>query len=495
MVVKQTSAQTAKPNSTMFFAIAMAMVGAMMFGLDQGNFGVVSVFEDFETHWCDNNFGDKNHCHGELVKENKEWDGGFILWGGTLITFGAAAGALTLGPVMMHKIGRRRSIGIGGFICCLGCLLASFLSFGSIPVFYVGRFITGFGVGVACLVLPVYNSECSTPSIRGLTGSFFQLNVAVGSLVATLVCTFYKNWAFGMFLPGLAGAILTVASFFLPESPRWMMASTGNYEKGRKELQKIREGNVDIEATEMWDEIQAEKDMTEVSYAGLFEERNLRKRVLIACGLVMAQQLTGVNAFLSYSGVIFGKCGFDDPIVVTLVFNLWMILFVIIGLVLIDSKYGGRRSQLLAATVIMGPPLIVASLGLQMEWNPLIVAAMVCIYGGGFQLAWGMVPWIYPSEIFSMLEKEKALSVAVFVNYMFNALIVYITPLLMNWSIIGTFYVFAILNIGCGLFVWTFVRETKGIALELTPALFDRPEHKGEDSDSDSEDSDGESSD
>ena len=36
---KLTSVQTAKPNAQMYLAIAVAMVEAMMFGLDQGNFG------------------------------------------------------------------------------------------------------------------------------------------------------------------------------------------------------------------------------------------------------------------------------------------------------------------------------------------------------------------------------------------------------------------------------------------------------------------------
>ena len=38
---KLISVQTAKPNAPMYLAIAVAMVEAMMFGLDQGNFGNV----------------------------------------------------------------------------------------------------------------------------------------------------------------------------------------------------------------------------------------------------------------------------------------------------------------------------------------------------------------------------------------------------------------------------------------------------------------------
>ena len=70
---KLTSVQTAKPNAQMYFAIAVAMVGAMMFGLDQGNFGNVQTYESFQTHWCEGKFGNAVSCHSPGVDENHEW--------------------------------------------------------------------------------------------------------------------------------------------------------------------------------------------------------------------------------------------------------------------------------------------------------------------------------------------------------------------------------------------------------------------------------------
>merc|ERR1712039_797031 len=189
------------------------------------------------------------------------------------------------------------------------------------------------------------------------------------------------------------------------------------------------------------------------------------------------------------------KAGMTDPIMVNTVFNAWMIMFCALGLMTIDSKVGGRRCQLLVATCLMGPPLVVAATSLAQDWSSYITVACVCIYGGGFQFAWGMVPWIYPSEIFNMAEKESAIALAVFVNYMFNALIVYVTPLFMSWSTPGTFYIFAGLNIFCGFFVFLFVKETKGVPLEMVPALFTRGGHApcdaSTDEDMDEMDSDG----
>ena len=66
------SEQTAKSNAQMYFPIAVAMAGAMMFELDQGNFGNVQTYESFQTHWCEGKFGNAVSCHSPGVDENAE---------------------------------------------------------------------------------------------------------------------------------------------------------------------------------------------------------------------------------------------------------------------------------------------------------------------------------------------------------------------------------------------------------------------------------------
>ena len=85
----------------------------MMFGLDQGNFGNVQTYESFRSHWCEGKYGDVTTCHSPGVNQNHEWLEGFIIWADTLITLGAAAGALTLAPIITRKLGRRPK---GGFL-------------------------------------------------------------------------------------------------------------------------------------------------------------------------------------------------------------------------------------------------------------------------------------------------------------------------------------------------------------------------------------------
>lgn len=294
-----------------------------------------------------------------------------------------------------------------------------------------------------------------------------------------------------MLLPGLAGAVLTLGGFFIPESPRFVMekmlhkdSEAKAYAAGTRYLKRIRAGDVTAEADEIMQQIKDEMDIEHVGFLGLFKERNLRKRVFIACCLAICQQATGVNAFLGYAATLFKECGINSPIVFNSIFNSIMIFGCIAGLLLVDSKYGGRRCQLLAATAIMGPPLILAGLALQFDWPGIITMASVVIYGVGFQFAWGTIPWIYPAEIFSMAEKESAVSLAIGFNYIANAAIIYITPALMKWSTPGTLLVFGALNVLNYFFVFLYIKETKGVPLEEVPDLFRRKPKQGEDSSS-----------
>merc|ERR1719262_541119 len=96
------------------------------------------------------------------------------------------------------------TISIGGLTCFLGCVLVAWISGPalSVPLYYIGRFLTGFGCGIACMVLPMYNAEIATLGIRGLTGSLFQFMVVLGGVVVVVLCGLMENWSQGFLIPG-----------------------------------------------------------------------------------------------------------------------------------------------------------------------------------------------------------------------------------------------------------------------------------------------------
>lgn len=442
-----------------------------MFGFDQSNFGNVQGFTDFKHHWCElGGYGDAETC-GPDAEQNGPWQQNFVRWGGSLITFGAALGGLLLGPIVASHFGRRPCISSGGLTCLLGCLLSSYLSVGSVACFMIGRFLTGFGIGVCCYALPIYSSEIATTSVRGTMGSLFQVFGVLGNFTASLITMAFQDWKFGMLLPGIAGALVALAIWFTPESPRYVMSRKG-LKEGQGVLQKVRVGDVGDEAKAIHDEIMLEGSIGQVPFASLFTEPGLRKRVFVACWLQISQQLTGVNAFLFYAVTFFNDLGVSNPFVANTGFQAVMLFGVVLGTWLMDSTWGGRRIQLLGATFLMGPALLIGGFAMAYDWPGVVALIMVLVYAFGFQAAWGAIPWVYPSEIFSMAEKERAISLSVFFQYGANAVIAVVTPTLLQWSTAGTLFLFAALNIINIAFVLTFIKETKGVPLEQIPALF-----------------------
>jgi len=467
----------AQPSPRMHVAIITAMMGAIMFGIDCGNFGAVQGFESFQQDWCVGNYGDEVSCGPDEhlgAAANGRWLQGFVQWASMLLFVGAAAGSLALGPYITHNFGRRPCISIGAGFTTIGSLLTSYLSFGSITVFIFGRFVTGFGVGVCCFALPLYNSEVSTPLLRGATGSLFQLNVVLGQMLAAVITWMNHNWQLGMLLPGISGAVVMVAVWMTPESPRYVFAKDG-FEAGVATLKQLRSGEYMDEAREISEQLHQESQAGSVSFIHMMKDSGLRRRVFIACWLQVAQQFTGFNALVMYSATLFVEMGFEDPFGVNMVFTAAQVVGIIGGLLLLDSSIGGRRAQLLVVTVIICPVMLIMGLAVMFSWNGMVELALIAFYALAWQHAWGMIPWVYPSELFSMAERDRSTSLAVFFQYASNAVLMVMLPELMaRVGTVGMLFFFSAFNVLNLAFIVAFMKETKGVPLEEIPGLFSK---------------------
>lgn len=99
-----------------------------------------------------------------------------------------------------------------------------------ISVLMLGRFIVGFGVGMASLVIPVYLSEVSPQEMRGAVVAIDIMFVTLGQFLSTLCCLFLdRDWRTMLGLAGIPSAIQLIGMFFMPESQRWLA------QKNRKE--------------------------------------------------------------------------------------------------------------------------------------------------------------------------------------------------------------------------------------------------------------------
>merc|ERR1712072_539057 len=156
----------------------------------------------------------------------------------------------------------------------------------------------------------MYQAEVATMGIRGLMGAFFQLMVAIGCFVTVPIMSVIDDWKQGFLLPGYAGLLVGLAVWLCPESPRFVIDRFGK-DAGRPVLQRVRRGDVEAELEFVAKNLEEEKQAGSVAFKELFTKPGLRLRVFTACYLAVAQQFTGINAFLGFQTDIYKAAGAD----------------------------------------------------------------------------------------------------------------------------------------------------------------------------------------
>ena len=81
----------------------------------------------------------------------------------SILSAGTFCGALFAAPVADFT-GRRWSIVSAALIFVVGVAMQTAAT--ALPLFVVGRFLAGWGVGMVSMLVPMYQSECSPKWIR-----------------------------------------------------------------------------------------------------------------------------------------------------------------------------------------------------------------------------------------------------------------------------------------------------------------------------------------
>ena len=441
---------------------------------------------------------------------------------GALVNIGAMAGAVLAVPIS-DGTGRR-----GAIAACAIVWAISWFWLGATRELWqvlTARFLTGVGVGIASGSVPVYIAEVAPASIRGTLGALNQLGVVVGILFVyalgyvrqheqrstvrceasdemisddrcdriastgwTCVAASSVNaeddaerfcvgsmagWVELAWTASATACLLLLGALtLLPETPPFL-TSKGRVSEARRVADLLGAGGASAPPpTSAEAPSTAPRGSEGGGACGALRAPELRAPLCVACGLMLTQQLSGINAVIFYSSDILLRAGIGDA-------NLGGLFIMAIqvgvtGLCSVLVDRAGRRPLLLAS--LGGMTLAATALAVFFA-NPhapswLALAALVA-YIVSFSLGLGALPWLIMGEIFPGDVRAAASSLATMINWSCSFLVT--LSFSAAASALGpaaVFVIFAAICTAGSIFIMLYLPETKGVPLDEVQTLF-----------------------
>ncbi|TKR81973.1 hypothetical protein L596_015762 [Steinernema carpocapsae] len=162
--------------------------------------------------------------------------------------------------------------------------------------------------------VPMYLMEITPNKYRGAAGTVHQVAVAFGdwfSLFMGLPIAFgtEEYWPLAFAFPGLLALILCIVLPFCPESPKFNLMKGGEYAKiADADVRRLLENSDD--SREFCQDIRMEipvdaEELRDSSYAEFVTNHSLRRAMIAAVVVMVAQQFTGCTAVFAYSTDVF----------------------------------------------------------------------------------------------------------------------------------------------------------------------------------------------
>lgn len=230
------------------------------------------------------------------------------------------------------------------------CIVGGAIQAGStnLSEFLVFRFINGLGVGMCLTATPLYQSELSPPASRGVLVGCHGAFLAIGYNIASwtgLGCFFATNdsfkWRFPLALQVLFPFILLLGSFWLPESPRWLVTKN-RLPEAKSVLESLHGSKDDHQQTfahAEFEQIVAQLELerrqrhdrhrashpnstTEVSndqgvfneFMSLMTHLPHRRRAVLGFTIMFGAQCTGVLVINNYQVILFPSLGISPAL-------------------------------------------------------------------------------------------------------------------------------------------------------------------------------------
>ena len=460
--VPQSSPVTPRRSLYIWGISLIAALGGLLFGYDWVVIGGARQFYEVYFHLT---------------------SAGLVGWANSCALVGCLLGSLAAGT-LTDRFGRRRILLAAAVLFAVSSVLTGWAW--SFRAFILWRILGGTAIGLSSNVAPLYIAEISPAAHRGRLVSLNQFAIVVGILLAQIV-----NWRLARPVPsGLRADLLlytwnvqygwrwmftavtapalvfTVASLFIPESPRWL-CGVGRDRDARAILERIggpayaRAEIAGIESAQ-----RSDAGLTQSSWRELLLPA-FRKILLVGIALAVLQQWTGINILFNYAAEVYRSAGYGANeiflnIVITGAINL---VFTVLAMVLVDRL--GRRLMMLAGCIGIGVSHLLCAWAYHAQWRAAAVLILTLSAIACYALTLAPVTWVLIAEIFPRRIRSHGISTAVSALWIASFLLTYTFPLLNQLE--GTAGIFLTYGVICLLgfvLVAASVPETKGRTLE-----------------------------
>jgi sugar porter (SP) family MFS transporter len=328
------------------------------------------------------------------------------------------------------------------------------------------RFCGGLAVGAISVLSPMYIAEIAPAIVRGRFTSLYQLSITVGIVISYFINYLLRdvihNWRW-MFVTGVFPSLLFLSLLFLvPETPRFLfkigkesaafevLRDIGGEELARRELEEIRASYQE-----------AFNGFAELNRPGI------RRALLVGFVLAVLVQASGINAIIDYAPRILQSAGWriDAALFSTFGLGIVNVLFTLVSVYTIDRS--GRKPLYIIGSIGMTVALLLLSiLSGANAFTGAFVFGLCIIYIMFFSSCIGPVFWTLMSELFPNRIRGLAMSIPVFTQWFFNAIVVLLFPWMFHNAATLSWGFLALMAVAQVLFTWFCVPETKGKSLE-----------------------------
>ncbi|KAL8389061.1 hypothetical protein RB595_008818 [Gaeumannomyces hyphopodioides] len=380
-----------------------------------------------------------------------------------------------------NPLGRKRMITLGTAVMVVGAVLQA-TAF-RLDHFVIGRIITGLGNGANTSTVPTWQSEVCSAHNRGklvmIEGALITCGVMISYWV-DLGFSFFPSsvaWRFPLAFQVVFCVFILAFVWNLPESPRWLILK-GRHDDAREVIAAIADLPVDGDYVQREHRViqEAVEEMSKGSFADLFtmdKNRHLH-RTLLAYVNQMFQQISGINLITYYAAVIYSRLGMSDFMSRLLAalngteyfLASWPAVFLV-------ERVGRRKLMLFGAVGQAVTMAILAGVGSRNELPYQITGiVLLFVFNTFFAIGWLGMTWLYPAEIVPLRIRAPANALSTSANWIFNFLVVMITPVSFNTIGYQTYIIFAVINAFMVPCVYLFFPETAYRSLEEMDSIF-----------------------